>query len=115
MNIPQDYKEFIELLNGKRVKYLIIGGYAVGYHSRPKFTNAIDFWIENSAQNADKILKALREFGFSDLDIEQRDLIDPDKVIQLGFAPVRIDIITSIEGVDFDDAFQNKQLAPIWG
>jgi len=108
MNFPQDFKEFIELLNAQKVKYLIIGGYAVGFHSRPKFTNDIDIWIENSLTNAKKVLRVLEDFGFSSLDIQIEDLTDPDKVIQLGYAPVRIDIITGLCGVDFTNAYDEK-------
>ncbi len=108
MNLSQDFKEFIELLNGQEVKYLIIGGYAVGFHSRPKFTNDIDIWIENSLINAKKVLRVLEDFGFSSLDIQIEDLIDPDKVIQLGYAPVRIDIITGLSGLDFAKAYDEK-------
>ena len=108
MNIPEDYKEFVALLNDRDVKYLVIGGYAVGFHSKPKFTNDMDIWIENSRVNALRVLRVLEEFGFGDLDISVDDLTDPDKVVQLGYAPVRIDIIMGLSGLDFSKAFADK-------
>ncbi len=68
MKIPEDFREFIELLNGHNVHYLIVGGYAVSFHSRPKFTNDIDIWIESTAVNARKVLIVLKAFGFGDLE-----------------------------------------------
>ena len=108
MNIPEDFKEFIALLNVHKVRYLIVGGYAVGFHSRPKFTQDIDIWVENSKQNGLRLKKVLEEFGFGSLDITIEDLTSPDKVIQLGNAPLRIDLITSISGIGFRSAYENR-------
>jgi hypothetical protein len=74
METPKDFREFIELLIEYQVKYLIIGGYAIGFHSRPKFTQDLDIWIDNSEENAQRILFVLKEFGFGDLNITQSDL-----------------------------------------
>lgn len=104
---PQRLDEFVALLNDKQVRYLVIGGYAVGFHSRPKFTDDIDIWIDNSLENAEKVLAVLNEFGFSELDITVNDLMDADNVIQLGYAPVRIDIITGL-GIDFAAAYTRR-------
>ena len=108
MELPEDFKEFIELLNVHQVKYLIIGGYAVGFHSRPKFTQDLDIWIENSQENAIRVLSVLKDFGFFELDITMEDLTNPDRIIQLGHVPLRIDIITSVNGLNFSDAFQKR-------
>lgn len=108
MALPEDFKEFIELLNARQVNYLIVGGYAVGFHSRPKFTQDIDFWIENSEENARKILSVLKDFGFGELDVTINDLTNPDMVIQLGYAPLRIDIITDLSGLNFSEAYARK-------
>jgi len=108
MTLPEDFKEFIELLNARQVNYLIVGGYAVGFHSRPKFTQDIDFWIENSEENARKILSVLKDFGFGELDVTINDLTNPDMVIQLGYAPLRIDIITDLSGLNFSEAYARK-------
>lgn len=114
MNIPEDFKEFIELLQDKQVRYLIVGGYAVGFHSRPRFTNDLDIWIENSSDNAKRMLAVLCAFGFEQIDITIADLTDPDKVIQLGVSPMRIDLITGL-GIDFDLAFRHKIIAHYLG
>ena len=74
MKLPEDFKEFIELLNAYEVRYLIVGGYAVGFHSRPKFTHDLDIWIENSEGNARLVLAVLKDFGFGDLEITVIDL-----------------------------------------
>lgn len=104
----QDFREFLELLNKNRVKYLIVGGYALAYHSKPRFTGDIDIWIETNEENAEKVLNVLNEFGFGELDITKGDFMNLGQILQLGFAPNRIDIITSIDGVDFQDAWENR-------
>jgi len=105
MTIPQDFREFLELLNEHKVRYLIVGGYAVGFHSRPKFTEDIDIWVECEEFNAKKLISVLQEFGFGDLDISIEDLTNPEMVIQLGRAPLRIDIMTGVSGLKFADCF----------
>ena len=108
MKLPEDFKEFIELLNAYQVNYLVVGGYAVGFHSRPKFTHDIDIWIENSQDNAKKVLSVLNDFGFGELDISIKDLTNPDIIIQLGYTPLRIDLISDLSGLSFSVAYTNK-------
>jgi hypothetical protein len=96
------------LLNDHQVKYLIVDGYAVGFHSRPKFTQDLDVWIEPNEENADRVLKVLRDFGFGELEITVKDLTSPDRVIQLGSVPLRIDVVTSVSGLNFSKAFEAK-------
>ena len=108
MNLPEDFKEFIELLNAPQVEYLIVGGYAVGFHNRPKFTNDIDIWINKSEENAHKMLAVLKDFGFGSLEINLADFTTKDRVIQLGHAPLRFDVMTSISGVEFSEANKEK-------
>jgi len=103
-----DFKDFIKLLNKFKIRYLIIGGYAIAFHSRPRATQDIDIFIDHSEVNAKKILKALDEFGFASLNIKKEDLIKDDAIIQLGVRPLRIDLVTSIEGVKFDEAYKNR-------
>lgn len=104
----QDFEEFISLLNKYRVEYLIVGGYAVTFHSRPKFTEDLDIWVNKTKNNALKTYKALADFGFANRDITPSDFTKDDLILQLGFRPVRIDILTSIEGVRFKKAYKNK-------
>ncbi len=115
MELNQDFKEFIELLNVHKVEYLVVGGYAVGYHGRPRYTGDIDFWIAISKENASKILLALKEFGFESIGLEENDFLKEDLVLQLGYEPCRIDILTSLTGVGFKECFDRKVIANLDG
>lgn len=108
MTLHKDFREFVELLNDNDAEYLIVGGYAVAFHSRPRFTEDFDIWINPSEENAEKVLKSLHDFGFSNLDVSVEDFKKQDNVIQLGFPPFRIDLLTAIDGIDFKTAYQNK-------
>lgn len=109
MDIGRDFKEFTELLNKHGVKYLVVGGYAVALYGYPRYTGDIDFWVKPEKENAKKIIKALEDFGFSGYDISENDFIEPDNVIQLGYPPNRIDIITGVTGLTFDESYSNKK------
>ena len=98
--LPKDFKEFIELLNKNKAHYLIIGGYAYSFYAEPRFTKDIDILIEQSKKNAKKIINSIIDFGFSDLDITEKDFFESDQVIQLGVAPIRIDMM-GFQIVDF--------------
>ncbi|MEJ5360530.1 MAG: DUF6036 family nucleotidyltransferase [Spirochaetota bacterium] len=108
MKVSKDFKEFIELLNKNNVNYLLVGGYAVGYHSRPRYTEDIDIWIQPSLENAKKIIHVLNKFGFTGVSVSIEELIQPEKIIQLGLPPQRIDILTSIDGVNFNEAWERR-------
>lgn len=108
MDVFKDFIDFIILLQKYKVDYLIVGGYAVGLHSRPRATQDIDIWIRPSKRNAENVIKALKEFGFSDLDLDVEEFIVEDQLFILGNPPFRIDLLTSISGVQFDKAFKNK-------
>lgn len=108
MILQPDFKEFIELLNYKRIKYLVVGGYAVAFHGRPRYTGDIDFWIEKSYENATKMIEALNEFGFSSFNLSYEEFLKDNVVLQLGYEPVRIDILTDLSGVTFEDCFKRK-------
>ena len=106
--LNQDFKEFIQYLNDNSVRYLVVGGYAVAIHGHPRYTKDIDIWIEMSSENAKNLLKALKEFGFGSLGLKSQDFLTPDQIIQLGYPPNRIDLLTTIDGVDFADCFPTK-------
>ncbi len=108
MEIDQDFKEFIQLLNKHKVHYMVVGGYAVAAHGYPRYTGDIDFWVKPEITNANNILSALIEFGFGSLDIEEEDFLKPDFVVQLGYPPNRIDILTGISGLGFDECWKEK-------
>jgi len=103
-----DFKEFIQLLNVNQVKYLVIGGYAVAIHGHPRYTKDIDIWIEMTPENAQKLMIALTQFGFGNLGLSAEDFQTPDQIIQLGYPPNRIDLITTPDGVDFDTCYTSK-------
>lgn len=109
MELHKDFKEFIELLNLHKVDYVIVGGYAMAFHGCPRFTGDIDFFVKPQRDNAKKMIAVLKDFGFSSLDIAEDDFVVPDRVIQLGFPPVRIDIVTSISGVSWQEVFEGRQ------
>ena len=103
--LNQDFKEFIQFLNDNSVKYLVVGGYAVAVHGHPRYTKDIDIWIEISLENANNLLKALQQFGFGSLGLNIQDFLNPDQIIQLGYPPNRIDLLTTIDGVDFANCY----------
>ena len=104
MEIQPDFRDLLELFNAHKVSYIIVGGYALAYHGAPRYTGDIDIFVKSEKNNAQKIMKALDEFGFGDVGLSTSDFEKSDQVIQLGIAPVRIDIITSISGVDWEEA-----------
>ena len=108
MSLSKDFVEFIECLNARQVDYLLVGGHALAFHGLPRFTKDIDFWIRPSSQNAQRIVQAIGDFGFTDVELGADDFSEPGKVVQLGIPPNRIDLVTSIDGVEFDLAYKRK-------
>jgi len=108
MEIQPDFKELLELLNAHKAEFIIVGAYALAFHGVPRFTGDIDIFVKPDSENAEKILAALEEFGFGSLDLTKSDFEAPDKVVQLGVAPVRVDLITSLTGVSWQEAFSGK-------
>jgi len=105
LELANDYKEFLRLL---RVEYLLIGGWAVGYHGHPRATYDLDVWIGISPANADRVVKALAEFGFDGTELSPNLFLQPDKIIRMGVEPVRIEIMTSISGVEFAECYGER-------
>lgn len=113
--LSKDFKEFIELLNVHNVRYLVVGGYAVAFHGYPRYTKDLEIWIELSPANADNVLKALDEFGFGSLGLKPGDFLESDQIIQLGYPPNRIDILTSLKNILFDECYKSKVVVDIHG
>lgn len=111
--LQTDLREFIVLLNSHEVEYLLVGGHAVAYHGYPRFTGDIDFFIRTTSLNAQRVLDVLTVFGFGGLGISEHDLMASGRIVQLGQPPNRIDILTSISGVDFDTAWQARVQATL--
>lgn len=103
IQLPPHSKEFLRLLTSYKVEYLLVGGYAVGYHGFPRATIDIDIWIERSEANAQRLLAMLTEFGFGDAGMEEQWFLEDGKVIRMGMPPNRIEILTGISGVEFSD------------
>lgn len=108
LELANDYKEFLRLLRAHGVEYLLIGGWAVGYHGYPRATYDLDVWVAISPANADRVVKALAEFGFDVTELSTDLFLQPDKIIRMGVEPVRIEVMTSISGVEFDDCYRDR-------
>lgn len=106
--LPHDFKEFLRLLNSESVEYMIVGSYAVGYHGYPRATNDLDIWVRVSSANAERIVRALRAFGFKMPGLKVELFLAPDKITRMGLPPFRIEILTGISGVTFDDCFPSR-------
>ncbi len=108
MKIEKDYEGLLSLFNKNNVKYCIIGAYAVAFYARPRYTKDMDILIDPDAENAKRVVKALNEFGFKSLKLSIEDFNGAGKIIQLGYEPVRIDILTSIEGCTFEQIWKKR-------
>ena len=109
MDIQTDFKDFIVLLNQYHVTYLVVGGFAVAQHGYPRFTADIDFWVKPNAENAERVVSALSDFGFAGPDISVEDFLRPKHVVQLGYPPNRIDLLTEVTGLEFNECWSSRQ------
>lgn len=112
---PPDFSDRLSALSAESVEFLLIGAYAMAVHGFPRATGDMDIWIRPTEENAQRTLRALRRFGAPLSDLTAEDLCTADTVIQIGLAPVRIDLLTSIDGVDFDDAWPQRTEIDIEG
>lgn len=108
-----DFKELLKLFNDAKVKYLIIGGYAVAKHAEPRYTKDLDIWISNERENAERVFRALKNFGAPLANITVEDFTVPTLVFQLGIEPSRIDILMGLKDLDFDVCWERKAAATI--
>lgn len=113
--LNQDFKEFIVSLNDNGVRYLVVGGYAVALHGYPRYTKDIDIWVEMTSENASNILKALTQFGFGSLGVKESDFAVPNQMLQLGHPPGRIDILTTLPGVEFSECYAARTIVEVDG
>jgi hypothetical protein len=105
IHLPPDLREFLQLLNAHQVEYLLIGGYAVGYHGYPRATGYMDIWVAVHPQNAERVVAVIREFGFDLPELSENLFLEEGKIIQMGVSPVKIDVTTAISGVSFDECY----------
>lgn len=108
MKVEKDYEELLRFFNKNKVRYCIVGAYAVAFYAKPRYTKDMDILVEPDIENATRILKALDEFGFKSLHLSERDFSQRGKIIQLGYEPIRVDIVTSIQGCTFKHVWRNR-------
>ena len=115
MALSKDWREFLELLNSRGVDYVIVGAQSLAFHARPRYTGDLDILVRPTWNNAQQLLEVLNQFGFAQACFKKTDFVEPEQMIQLGRAPSRIDLLTSISGVHTDEAFATKVSATLDG
>jgi len=113
--LPQDFRVFLKLLNSKRIEYLLIGGYAVGYYGYPRATADMDIWIAISKENARKVTEAMKDFGVNTPALSEGIFLEPGKIIRMGYPPIRIEVLTEISGVNFKRCYARREEIKIDG
>jgi len=115
IELPQDFKEFLSILNSHEVDYLLIGGYAVGYYGYPRATNDMDIWVSIDSENAKKMVNVLHDFGLSTPDLSTDLFLEKGNIVRLGIPPMRIEILNQISGVLFEECFSKRVIDEIDG
>lgn len=115
MTLDKDFEDFVFLLNKYDVNYLIIGGYALAFHGKPRHTGDLDIWIDISEANAQKMIGVINEFGLGSLGLNAADFLQKGIITQIGYPPLRIDILNEIDGIEFNEAYPNKLIIDIDG
>ncbi|MFM8867019.1 MAG: DUF6036 family nucleotidyltransferase [Ilumatobacteraceae bacterium] len=113
MQLDKDFNEFVGLFITHDVRFLIVGGYALAAHGLPRATGDLDTWVWVGGQNPDRIVAALKDFGFGEVGISEDDFKQSDSIVQLGLPPYRIDILTSVDGLDFEQSWTNRVIVQI--
>ena len=115
MRLDRDFSEFIACCVARDVQFLIVGGYAVAAHGHPRYTKDLDVWVLVDPENASRLIDALEDFGFGSVGLTTDDLLDTDAVIQLGYPPKRIDLLTSVDGLEFEACYDDRVTIDIDG
>lgn len=110
MKVEKDFEDFLRLLRKNKVRYCIIGAYAVSLYGKPRYTKDIDIYIDPNIKNANRLVKSINEFGMESLNLTAKDFSKKGNIIQLGYEPVRIDIHTAIKGCSFEKVWKNKKM-----
>lgn len=108
MRLEKDFAELLELFNAHEVRYCIVGAFALAFHAHPRYTKDMDLLVAPTPENGQRIVNALRDFGFASLRLEPGDFTVPERIIQLGYPPLRIDLITSLSGVTFAEVWDHR-------
>jgi predicted nucleotidyltransferase len=109
VKVEKDYEDLLKLLNKHKVRYCIVGAFAVAFYAKPRYTKDIDIFVSPEIGNAKRIMEALSEFGFGRVGLKEEDFSKPGKIIQLGYEPVRIDIVTFIDGCSFEEVWGKRE------
>jgi hypothetical protein len=115
MRLSNDLREFVESLNSRGIEYVIVGAHSLAFHGRPRYTGDLDILVRATAENAARLVDLLNQFGFAETGFKKSDFTEPEQMIQLGRAPNRIDLLTSVSGVSSDEAFGTKVSAELDG
>ncbi len=108
MRLSRDFQELLECFARHNVRYLIVGGWALAAHGHPRMTKDLDIWVWPDSSNANSVVEALTDFGFGDLGLTANDFLDEDVVVQLGYPPNRVDLLTTPSGVDFEECWADR-------
>jgi len=115
IRLPPDFKEFLNLLNSHQVEYLLIGGYAVGYHGYPRATAGMDLWVAIHEQNAERLVTVLKKFGFNVPELPENLFMKANQIVRMGVPPMRIELLTTISGVSFEECYRERIIDEIDG
>lgn len=113
--LPPDFRDFLRLLNAHGVEYLLVGGYAVGYHGYPRATADMDLWVALRPENAERLTAAVHEFGFEMPELQPAVFLEPDRIVRMGVPPLRIELLTTLSGVEFDACYARREVATLEG
>lgn len=108
MKVEKDYEELFASFNKHRVRYCIVGSYALAFYASPRYTKDIDVLIEPSRENSRRVVQALNEFGFKSLNLSETDFRIRKRIVQLGYEPLRVDLLTGVEGLAFKRVWTNR-------
>ncbi|HEY5327089.1 MAG TPA: nucleotidyltransferase [Mucilaginibacter sp.] len=115
MTLDKDFEDFVVLLNKHKVTYMVIGGYALAFHGKPRHTGDLDIWIDLSDDNGQKMISVINDFGMASLGLKKVDFLQKGGITQIGYPPLRIDILNEIDGVNFNEAYLNKLIIDVDG
>jgi len=115
MTLDKDFEDFIAFLNKHQVDYMVVGGYALAFHGKPRHTGDLDIWINLSEDNAQKMVIVFSEFGMASLGMTKADFLQKGAITQIGYPPLRIDVINEIDGISFEEAYPNKLIIDVEG
>lgn len=113
IKLAADFSDFLKLCLRNEVRFLVIGGYAVIHHSRPRYTGDLDLWVDGSPENAARIVTTLQDFGFPPDAVSAEMITDPKKIIRMGFEPMRLELFTTIPGIDFNGCYERREIVRI--